>query len=200
MRKILPLVLVIIIIGGVLAAFMLTRKDSNSRDSSSQQSSSSTPNGASDTENSSSFKSVKACDVLTLDDAKRVLGSNAQPGDTTANTIVENSEMTLTSCSFLISDGAIPPNSKVASLQARSAKTQIGATSNKSPFGPGGKPANVQDISNLGELAYWNPEFGQLSIFKNNNYYIIQVGNPNKASERTVADSKKLADIIIDRL
>ena len=54
-------------------------------------------------------------------------------------------------------------------------------------------------MTGYGEQAFWNPAFGQLSILNEGNWYILAAG-PINTRQRTLADAKKLADAIKDRL
>ncbi len=65
-------------------------------------------------------------------------------------------------------------------------------------FGPS-KPAGVQDVSNVGDKAYWNPSFGQLNVLKNGNWYILSNGTLDK-SKSTQADALKLYEAVKDNL
>lgn len=83
-------------------------------------------------------------------------------------------------------------------MLVRSPKTQMGADSNSAQFNSQ-RPADTPKVSGYGDDAYWNPQNGQFNVLKKNTWLIISYG-PLKAADRTEADAKKLADIIVPKL
>jgi hypothetical protein len=139
-----------------------------------------------------------ACSIFTLADAKQVLGDTAKGGS--ANEQNSSEDLTVTSCSYTQDSGTNAPVSsgKTAGLLVRAPKTSTAATSNDNQFGPL-KPTGAQDVSGYGDSAYWDPQYGQLNILKNNTWYILSNGPVTPAS-RTLDEAKQLADILISKM
>jgi hypothetical protein len=133
------------------------------------------------------YKLVGACDVLTESIGKKTAGDNATstPSDDT-----KTDSINVSNCTYYGSKG-------VAALLARSALNKEGADSNAQQFKT--LPEGAVKVDGLGESAYWAPQYAQLNVLKNNNWYIISAG-PAQVSQRTVDQSKALANEIISKL
>lgn len=178
MKKILPIIIVVIVIIGVMAIYFAIKNDDS-------------PTATTKTP-AVTFKVVKACDALSIDNAKAIIGGDAKIDETASKTDKDTNDISLTHCKYVSASGTV-------SVQSRSAKDQSGLDSNKMAFKLPTKPKGMKDIANLGELAYWDSRQGQLHILKNNNWYIIQVGSSN-STERTIDKAKQAADQIINNL
>ncbi|MBX4197240.1 hypothetical protein KW801_01640 [Candidatus Saccharibacteria bacterium] len=153
---------------------------------------------AASTNHSTAFPQRKACSIFTLADAKQVLGDNAKGGET-ANSSSSN-DLEVSACNYTQDTGSNAPvsASDSASLLARAPKTGAGTTSNQNQFGPL-KPANSEPVAGYGDNAYWDPQYGQLNILKNNTWYIVSFG-PITPASRSLDQTKQLADILIDKM
>lgn len=76
-------------------------------------------------------------------------------------------------------------------ILVRVAITSAGAKTNKDQFGDL-RPKGVQDVSGLGDSAYYNVEFGQLNVLKGGNWYIIT--SYSGSLKGTLDANKLLAD------
>lgn len=194
MKKVLPIVVIVLILAGV-GAFVMANKDSDKDVSTSTQSTSA--GGEAKTR-----QAKKACDVLTLEDAKKVLGENAEKTELPSGGAASSDDIDVTQCIYSQPAGdtlASIKAQKQASILVRSAKTDKGGESNKEVFEGSLKPAEAQDVSGYGDGAFWNPQFGQFNVYKNDNWYIISVGS-STPSEKTLEEAKVLADLIIGKL
>ena len=106
------------------------------------------------------YKQVDACSVLQPADAEFAIGQGAKKSDSGGSNTASD-DITVSSCLYYKTD-VLVSGYKSASLLVRVAKTAVGSANNKSQFGSQ-KPANVQDVAELGEAAYWSPEYGQLN-------------------------------------
>jgi hypothetical protein len=138
---------------------------------------------------------VDACDVLTENIAKQVLGDTAKNGEIPGGTSTK--DVTVSSCVYT---ARIDPNGKISisntkgvSVLVRAAKTNTGAGTNKAQFSSA-KPAGVQDVSGIGDAAYFDPQFGQLNILKGGNWYIVT--NYAGSTNGTVESNKLLANLL----
>jgi hypothetical protein len=145
------------------------------------------------------YTKKRACAIFTLADAKQILGNNAKGGASNGNT--SSDDLAVSTCAYTQDSGSnnVPVTAgKSASLLVRSPKSAAGITSNQAQFGPA-KPADAQAVAGYGDSAYWDPQYGQLDILKNNTWYILSNG-PTTPSARSLDQAKLLADIIIDRM
>lgn len=178
-------VVVVFVAGGFL---LLGTSSTQNKEGSSQESG----------KQNSARQILVACDVMSLDDARRAIGDDAEkPADaSTANASSDDIEVTQCLYQTPAGDVASIKNQKQASLLTRSAKTDTGAESNQQVFEGGARPPGVQTVEGYGESAFWNPEFGQLNILQNDNWHVVQVGG-SVPSDRTLDDAKKLADAVL---
>jgi hypothetical protein len=137
----------------------------------------------------------QACEILTQRIAKSVLGSVgegvAPPPETS------NAEVSVTSCVRANAVAGLDQTRSV-SLLMRVAKSVTGAQGNESVFQAGSLPSGAQEVTGYGDAAFWNPSFGQLNILEGGNWYILASG-PIDPKKHTLAETKNLADAMIDR-
>ena len=178
--------IVLVLAAGAAVAFM-NKKKVNDTSSNTQSSSA-----------RFSPKIVDACVVLTPQIATAYFGEVPEKSDTPSSQ-TSSDDINVSNCSystkFVIGQAG---KMRTAGLLARSAKTQVGADSNKSEF-TDQRPQDAQSVSGYGNDAFWSPTYGQLNILKGNNWYIIQAGYTTLAS-RTLDDAKKLADQLQSQL
>jgi hypothetical protein len=148
---------------------------------------------------SATTASKQACSIFTLADAKPLLGASAKGG---VNPIYDNpqADLSVTSCTYSQDSGSNAPvsSNKTASLLVHAPTTPAGAQSNVNQFTQV-KPADAESVSGYGDSAYWDAKHGQLDILKNNSWYILTFG-PVTPSDRSLEQTKQLADSLIDKL
>ena len=141
-------------------------------------------------------KTEPACQVLTQDIAKSILGSVGE--ESASPPVNSNDDVNVTSCVRAnAASGSSAPRS--VSLLMRVAASVTGAQDNESVFAAGSLPSGAQEVAGYGEAAFWNPAFGQLNILKDGNWYILAAG-PIDPEKHTLEQTKTLADAIIDTL
>jgi hypothetical protein len=187
MKKLLPVLIGVIVIAAAVTAFLVLKKDNKDASSGNK------PSIVQPVADTAYTGDKRACDVITLDDAMKVLGASAKAGSTNSDAPTEGPDVVVSTCTYS-NDSAAPGQSKTASVLVRSAKSTDGAESNMAQFSDQ-KPAGTQDVAGYGEAAFWNATFGQLNVLKNGNWYIISNG-PIKTTDRTVDQAKQLADVI----
>lgn len=131
----------------------------------------------------SAFIEVNACEVLTQKIADEQLGGASQKAAASTPT-VHSEDLTVSNC--LYSKGLTG-----VGLLARSAKTTVGAMSNKDQFRDG-RPDGVQNVESIGDAAYFEPTTKQLNILVGNNWYILTTYK-EKLSDTTVEQTVELA-------
>ncbi|MEK7447784.1 MAG: hypothetical protein AAB632_03290 [Patescibacteria group bacterium] len=180
----------IIVVGGIAAVFVYTNKSVNITNTDTGQT---TEVKTGD----NAIVSVDACDILTQDIAKNILGDAAKKGDLPESQ-ASTKDVSVSSCVYtarIDANGAVSiSNTKGASVLVRAAKTNAGSDSNKSQFGTN-KPAGVQDVDGIGDKAFFNPAYGQLNVLKGGNWYII-ANYSGTAGSGTLESDKQLADLL----
>lgn len=149
------------------------------------------------TNSSNKYVVKKACDILTLSNAKQLFGIEnvtTNPEDNTAST--ETNDIVQSSCTYVAKTG--PSGFQTASILVRSATSDAGNSSNSQHFIQK-RPVNTQDVTGYGDRAYWNIQLGQLNILKGNTWYIVSLGSPT-INQRTLGETEKLAKVIKDKL
>jgi hypothetical protein len=148
--------------------------------------------------NSIEYKSVAACDLLTLDDAKTLLGANAvqtlrEDPDSGANESISQ-------CSYSNNETDLALM-RLIHISARSPLTRDGIDGNASAFEStnGSTPAAGDEVvEDYGDKALWDTSTHQLAILKNNAWLRISYGGSNQTTT-TIEDAKKAADIILSK-
>jgi hypothetical protein len=137
-----------------------------------------------------------ACEVLTVEVARQLLGSvsrAASPAPEAGSDDVTVSTCTRTNRATSVTEA------RTASLLMRVAETGTGAKSNEAVFASSSLPKGAEEVEGYGEKAFWNPAFGQLNILEGGNWYILSVG-PIDPKKHTLDETEKFADAIIDDL
>ncbi len=117
-----------------------------------------------------------ACDILTEDIAKSLLGDAIDHPDAALGT-VSTTDIAISTCDYTTkvvadeADSSGLPKSDGLSLMVRVAKTAAGAASNKQAFN--NPPPDAQMVKNFGDKAFYAPAFHQLNILKGGNWYVI---------------------------
>jgi hypothetical protein len=191
MKRFLPVLIAVLIVGGGAGVYSAYKEDHKSK-----------PNNQIQTakqqtaQPAKTFSPKKACDVITIDDVKKVLGQDAQI-NTSSPKPEETPDLILSNCVYT-RKGANPAENVSASLVVRSAKTETGAKSNESGFN-NTRPVDAQDVAGLGDKAYWNPQMGQLNILAHDNWYIVSTG-PLKVTDRKLEQVRQLTDALNAKL
>lgn len=145
---------------------------------------------------------AKACDILTEDIAKSVLGGTVSKGDEAGSATSSSDDIAVSQCSYTQVSGETVVSAdsvRSANLLIRSARTETGKQANYDAFSEGKTPQNVEIVEGYGTKAFWNPDFGQLNVFDEGNWYIIEFGSTIPSS-RTLNDTKNFANTIVDKL
>jgi hypothetical protein len=141
------------------------------------------------------FEPANACDLLTLDEAKTLLGDSTING--VVQTPVQSGNVTVSKCGY--SDGlADTANAVVAAIIVRSGINDAGIASNKAQFVAGKPSAGVQDVSGIGDSAYFNAGLGQLNVLKDSTWIILSYGSGADPQANTLEDTEKLAKLVLN--
>ncbi len=142
------------------------------------------------------YKPVKACDVFTEAEAKQLLGATIYKPNDGAPEITGS--IAYSSCGY--SD--VNPdqnNMKVAAVSIRYGINDVGVARNKKEFITGKPTTNVQDVTNVGDAAYFNKSLGQLDVLLDGGkrWMVISYGIGNSPASNTVEDALSLARLVI---
>lgn len=135
---------------------------------------------------------VAACDILTEPIAKAAIGDNLS--DTPpASGSSSSDDLSVTNCTYTTKADASTTPIKISgvSLLVRSGLTAAGITSNKQAF-TSNRPNDAQDITNIGNQAFYSPKYRQLNVLKGNNWYILMLYK-DSVTNSTLASTKALA-------
>jgi hypothetical protein len=156
-----------------------------------------------DNTSTTTTKKTDPCAIFTLSDAKSLLGNNIQKGGLPPVLQSSNKYNTVVTCAYSqkpdTSQSVLTPVANSATVLLLLPKTELGKTSNNYQFGDG-KPAGVQNVSGVGEKAFWDPVSGTLNVLKNGKWVILSNGPVTPASARTADEAKKLANIVVAKL
>lgn len=141
------------------------------------------------------YQPAKACDLLTLAEAKELLGASTLNSNATSPVISRN---TATSkCGY--TDGNPDKNNMVvAAIIVRSGINDDGVKQNKTEFTEGKPTINIETVSDLGDGAYFNNEHGQLNVLDDKNWIIISYGLGSDPIGNTVENAVQLARKVIE--
>ena len=141
------------------------------------------------------FEPANACDLLTPDEAKSLLGDAAING--VNNTPVQQKNVTVSKCSY--SDGlADTSNAVVAALAVRSGINDAGIEKNKADFVTAKPSAGFEDVEGVGDSAYYTVDNGQLNILKASTWLIVSYGSATAPQDNSLEDTIELAKLIIN--
>ena len=135
-----------------------------------------------------------ACDLLTKDEAKEMLGDQVLDRNQANPTLQDN--VATSKCSY--TDVNPEQNQmKVAAIAVRSAVNDKGTEKNKREFAAAKLNQGMQAVSNLGDKAFFNPELGQLNILKGRDWIILSYGIGANPQANTLDDAIELSQKVI---
>jgi len=190
-RKLVILVEVLLVAVAVIGAVFIFRHPDRHDDKTAN---------ASTTQADTSAKNSEACQRFTLAEAKQLLGNQAKAG---SNPVPDSNDQDLnvSSCTYTqqnLPDQQPPQKHQAATLLMRRPLSSKATQTNQAEFGPL-KPTDVQDVSGLGDKAYWDPEHGQLNILKGDIWYVLSIGTSTPA-ERSLDQTRTMADLLLPKL
>jgi hypothetical protein len=137
---------------------------------------------------------VAACDLFTQAEARELLGEQAF--NSNSDKAVISGDTATSKCGY--TDGNPDTNKMVvAAIIVRSGVNDKGVQQNKDQFSKG-KPLNgVEDVSDLGDAAYYNQVLGQLNVLKGKNWIIFSYGLGSSPEANNLNDAVKIARKVI---
>lgn len=147
-----------------------------------------------------------ACDIYTLDVAKKYLGESAKKGSTAGSDSKTEGNDTIVSSCLYENDAEI---SGIINIQLIAAKNDNGKSWNKSSFENSPKetaelteeePPVLENIDGTGEKAYWNPQLGQLCVLVNDGQYWLTVQGSINSTDEEKAQLRQMAQDLVEKL
>lgn len=142
-----------------------------------------------------------ACDIYTDDIAKQVLGEGARKSDPVPAADASTDDVSVTNCTYEQGDANTMSDIAVANVLVRGGKTSTGISSNELGFennktldAEGGNAGTSEDISGIGDAAYYSPAFEQVNVLVDGGTYWLIV----QAETRDQAE--KLAKLLTEQL
>jgi hypothetical protein len=144
-------------------------------------------------------KKALACQRYTLVDAKQLLGQSAK-ASTSPTADSNGGNLYTSSCTYTeqVLPGQQTSVKQSSTLIIRQPQSEKGVQSNQGEFGPL-IPKDAQVIDGYGDKAFWDPERGELNILKADIWYEFSIG-PTNPSERTLDQTKPMADLLLPKL
>lgn len=161
MKKGLLALIGVLVVGGAVFFAVSSSKDDTGSDTKNENTTS-----QKSTESAAVKGGKNACEILTAEAAAQVLPGSTKSDAPMPATSSDNLDVSI--CTY--SPSSAPYTSM--SLLARVAKDDTAAKANDYMFGAG-KPSGTQDVAGVGDKAYWNPQYGQLNVLKDGNWYLI---------------------------
>ncbi len=181
-KLIVPLVIVLVLV--LIGGFVFANKKNKDTDSSSNSTQSSTETVA----------SIDVCQLITLEDAKKLYGPGAKASTATPTpTPTGDNSVKVSMCGY---ENGKEDIKEFDNFNILVRSSSIG--DNKQAYNVA-RPANAQDISGYGENAYWNPDMGQLNIVKGAHWMII-TGSSKPSKDQKPDFAKSIADIVVPKL
>jgi hypothetical protein len=181
-KTIIAIIVVVVVIAGGLTAYFLIAKPGTNPDSITSTQSTTLPTAG-----------VKACDILTDSIAKSLIGPDfVKPDGSVGN--ISTADIAVSNCNYItkidVSTTTASVKSSGLSVLARVAKTASGASDNKLQFDS--QPTGSENVTGIGDKAFYNPTFRQLNVLKGSNWYIVTyyidaITNANLDSDKQLA-------------
>lgn len=135
------------------------------------------------------YQPVKACDLLTPNEAVDLLGEKVNSVDKNKPAITE--DVATSKCSYTdLNTNA--DDMKFLALAVRSAVYDSGIQKNKDDFATAKSNNDVETIDDLGESAYFNKTNGQLNVLDGPKWMILSYGTK---STPTATTADKLVEV-----
>lgn len=140
------------------------------------------------------YQPVKACDLLSMDEAKELLGNRTLRSRDGTVFITGNSGNS--ECGYTDGNPDIA-NMVVAALIVRSGVNDKGVEKNKADFAAARPDRNIEVVKDLGDSAYFNHDLGQLNILDGREWIILSYGVGQTPETNTVEAAVAMAHKIV---
>lgn len=140
------------------------------------------------------YQPAVACNLLTKDEAREMLGQNVLGGDRKNPTLTN--DVATSKCAYTDMN---PEQSamRAAAVAVQSAVTDKGAERVKATFAASKIGKNTEEIKDVGDSAYFDPKLGQLNVLDGRNWIIVSYGVGESPQSNTVDDAVELAQKLL---
>lgn len=140
------------------------------------------------------YQPAKACDLLTLTEANELFDGQAIRGIAVEPKQTRN--VAASRCGY--SDSNPDANAmRVAAIIVRSGINDAGVEQNKREFEAGKPSEGVENVTGIGDTAYFNQKLGQLNVLDGRNWIVLSYGVGATPETNTVEDVVTFARKVI---
>ena len=140
------------------------------------------------------YQPAIACDLLTKEEAKEMLGQNVIAGTPKNPTL--SRDIATSKCSY--TDMNTDAQAMlVAAIAVQSGVNDKGVARVKATFAASKSGKNVELVNGLGDSAYFNPQLGQLNILDGKNWIILSYGTGQSPQNNTLDNAVTLAQKVL---
>jgi len=150
---------------------------------------------ASNNETKVVYEPSTACDRISSDEAKDLLGERVL--NSTKNSPLVEGDTAISRCGY--TDGNPDTNEAVVvAVTIRSGVNDEGVEKNKSEFAEAKLGLGIESVEGLADDAYWNVQNGQLNILNKYDWIILSYGVGSTPKENTLDDARLLAEKLLN--
>ncbi len=132
------------------------------------------------------YQPAKACEWFTVDEARSLLGEDVL--NTESNKPVIDGDVAVSKCGYTDTNGNSDAM-KVAAVAIRSGINDAGQAKNETDFAAAKSSNIVDDITGIGDAAYFNKTSGQLNVLNDKKWIIINYGFGATPEANTAEDA-----------
>lgn len=140
------------------------------------------------------YQPAKACDLFTVEEARTLLGEDVL--NTESNKPVINGDVAVSKCAYTDTNGSSDAM-KVAAVAIRSGINDAGQAKNETDFAAAKASNIVDDVTGVGDTAFFNKTAGQLNILSDKKWIIINYGFGATPESNTAEDASIVAKKVL---
>lgn len=141
------------------------------------------------------YEPTKACDMFTPEKALDLLGEKIVNVTTNNKEVSIQGDLATSSCGYT-NERNDANAMTVAAIKVRSAINDKGAILNKSEYTKSRASNEVENVENIGDEAYYNKTSGQLHIYNNRDWIILNYGTGSDPSSNSIEKAKEFAKVV----
>lgn len=140
------------------------------------------------------YQPAVACELLTQEEAKEMLGDNVLHQNPANPTLQDN--VATSKCSYTDTN---PEQNQmlVAAVAVRSGVNDDGTAKNTREFAAAAKARGLEAVDHIGDTAFFNPELGQLNVLQGHDWIIVSYGVGAAPKENKLDKAIELAQKLI---
>jgi hypothetical protein len=142
------------------------------------------------------YQPAKACELLSLQTAKELLGAKAINSTAKDPELARSGNTATSECGYTDGTGDTE-NMLVAAISVRSGVNDEGVALNKKEFSINKSGKAIKSVKDLGDDAYYNESLGQLNILDGRKWIILNYGVGSAPQANTIEQAIELANEIL---